>query len=100
LEFICKRYEINKFWNVNYKIRSKSVIKQKVKGLFARMQWPAYETEGRRVDSQKVEGFFNKKTTRRGIRSCLLFDTRSTVRIRSGGRVHGRERQTGGLGAG
>jgi hypothetical protein len=48
LEFICKRYEINKFWNVNYKIRSKSVIKQKVKGLFARMQGPAYETKGRR----------------------------------------------------
>jgi hypothetical protein len=27
LDFICKRYEINKFWNLNYKIRSKSVIK-------------------------------------------------------------------------
>jgi hypothetical protein len=46
------------------------VIKQKVKGLFARMQGPARETEGRRVDSHKSEGFFNKKTTRRGIESC------------------------------
>jgi hypothetical protein len=27
LEFICKRYEINKFWNLKYKIRSKSVVK-------------------------------------------------------------------------
>jgi hypothetical protein len=26
-EFICKRYEINKFWNSKYKIRSISVIK-------------------------------------------------------------------------
>jgi hypothetical protein len=26
LEFICKRYEINKFWSSKYKIRSKSVI--------------------------------------------------------------------------
>jgi hypothetical protein len=29
LEFICKRYEINKFWNTKYKIRSNSAIKQK-----------------------------------------------------------------------
>jgi hypothetical protein len=27
MEFTCKRYEINKFWSSNYKIRSKSVIK-------------------------------------------------------------------------
>jgi hypothetical protein len=26
LEFICKRYEINNFWNSKYKTRSKSVI--------------------------------------------------------------------------
>jgi hypothetical protein len=61
LEFICKRYEMNKFWNLNYKIRSKFVIKQKVKGLIARMQGPVRETEGRQVDSQNAEGFFNKK---------------------------------------
>jgi hypothetical protein len=29
LEFICKRYEINMFWNSKYKYRSKSTIKQK-----------------------------------------------------------------------
>jgi hypothetical protein len=90
LDFICKRYEINKFWNLNYKIRSKSAIKQKVKGLFARMSGPARETEGRRFDSEKAEGFFYKKTTRRGIRSCQPFDTGSTARIRSSGRVRGR----------
>jgi hypothetical protein len=27
LEFICKRYEINKFWNSKYQIRCDSVIK-------------------------------------------------------------------------
>jgi hypothetical protein len=27
LEFICKRYEINQFWNSKYKIRPISVIK-------------------------------------------------------------------------
>jgi hypothetical protein len=26
LEFICKRYEIKKFWSLKYKIRPKSVI--------------------------------------------------------------------------
>jgi hypothetical protein len=26
LEFTCKRYEINKFWNSKYKTRSNSVI--------------------------------------------------------------------------
>jgi hypothetical protein len=26
LEFIWKRYEINKFWSLKYKIKSKSVI--------------------------------------------------------------------------
>jgi hypothetical protein len=30
LEFICKRYEINKFWNSKYETRSNSAIKQKV----------------------------------------------------------------------
>jgi hypothetical protein len=28
LEFICKRYEINKFWNSKYKTRSNSAIKR------------------------------------------------------------------------
>ena len=27
LEFVCKRYEINKFWNLKYKIRHISMIK-------------------------------------------------------------------------
>jgi hypothetical protein len=30
LEFICKRYEINKFWSSKYKIRSKSRIRYKL----------------------------------------------------------------------
>jgi hypothetical protein len=44
LEFICKRYEINNFWNLKYKIRSKSTIKQKARGLSARIQRLACET--------------------------------------------------------
>jgi hypothetical protein len=27
LEFVWKRYEINKFWSLNYEIRAKYVIK-------------------------------------------------------------------------
>jgi hypothetical protein len=36
LEFICKRYEINKFWNSKYKIRPISVIKLKSRVLSAK----------------------------------------------------------------
>jgi hypothetical protein len=43
LEFICKRYEINKFWNSKYKIRSNSVINEKVRGFSAKSQGPARE---------------------------------------------------------
>jgi hypothetical protein len=34
-EFICKRYEINKFWNLKYKIKPASAIKYKLGVLFA-----------------------------------------------------------------
>jgi hypothetical protein len=44
LEFICKRYEINKFWNSKYKTRSNSAIKQKGGGFSANSQGPARET--------------------------------------------------------
>jgi hypothetical protein len=44
LEFICKRYEINKFWNSKYKTRSNSAIKQKVGGFSANTQGSAHET--------------------------------------------------------
>jgi hypothetical protein len=30
LEFICKRYEINKFWNLKYKVRPISRIRYKL----------------------------------------------------------------------
>jgi hypothetical protein len=53
LEFICKRYEINKFWNSKYKTRSISVINKKVRGLSVKLQGPTHETEGRWVDSRK-----------------------------------------------
>jgi hypothetical protein len=43
LEFICKRYEINKFWNSKYKIRPISAINLKVRGFSAKTQWPARE---------------------------------------------------------
>jgi hypothetical protein len=40
LEFIWKRYEINKFWSLKYEIRAKSMIKQKHSGLFKINQGP------------------------------------------------------------
>jgi hypothetical protein len=66
LEFICKRYEINKFGSLKYKIRPKSVIKQKSRYLFARNQGSVCKTKGRWVDSYKTEGFFSKTATRWG----------------------------------
>ena len=63
LEFICKRYEIKKFWNSKYKTRSNSAIKQKVRVLSAKLQGPARDNKGLRVESQKPEGLFNKTTT-------------------------------------
>jgi hypothetical protein len=36
LEFICKTYEINKFWNSKYKIRPIPTIKYKLEVLSAR----------------------------------------------------------------
>jgi hypothetical protein len=68
LELICKRYEINKFWNSRQKTRSNSVIKQKARVLSAKLQGPTRENQGLRVQSQKLEGLFNKTTARRGIR--------------------------------
>jgi hypothetical protein len=43
LEFICKRYEINKFWNSKYKIRPIYVIKMKFRGFSTRNQGSAQE---------------------------------------------------------
>jgi hypothetical protein len=37
LELICKKYEINKFWNSKYKTRSKSAIKQKARVLSTKL---------------------------------------------------------------
>jgi hypothetical protein len=51
LEFICKRYEINKFWNSKYKTRSNFAIKQKARGLCARIQGPTRENQGLWVES-------------------------------------------------
>ena len=54
LEFICKRYEINKFGNSKYEIRANS-----------RLQWPTRENQGRRVDFQYTEGLFKKTTAQK-----------------------------------
>jgi hypothetical protein len=55
-EFICKRYEIIKFWNSKYKIRPISVIKLKARGFSAKFQGSVRKTQGRQVDIRKVEG--------------------------------------------
>ena len=51
LEFICKRYETNKFGNSKYEIRSNfvNILKSRVKS--ARLQGPTHENQGRRVNS-------------------------------------------------
>jgi hypothetical protein len=85
LEFICKRYEINKFGSFKYKIRPKSIIKQKSRDLFARNQGSAHKTKGRGVDSYKIESFFSKITARGGTGSSQSSDPRSTAEIRSVG---------------
>jgi hypothetical protein len=41
LEFIWKRYEINKFGSLKYKIRSNFVIIENARGLFIRVQGQA-----------------------------------------------------------
>jgi hypothetical protein len=43
LEFISKRYEINRFWNPKYKTRSNFAIKQKCGGFSANTKGPARE---------------------------------------------------------
>jgi hypothetical protein len=50
LEFICKSYEINRFGNSKYEFRSNSVNIQKSRVQSARVQGPARENRGRRVD--------------------------------------------------
>jgi hypothetical protein len=44
LEFICKRYEINKFWNSKYKIRPIYVIQLKSRVLSTRSQGSTQQT--------------------------------------------------------
>jgi hypothetical protein len=65
LEFICNKFEINKFWNSKYKTRPISVIKLKFEVLSARSKGSTRINQGRQVDFQNAEGLFNKKTTRR-----------------------------------
>jgi hypothetical protein len=67
LEFMCKRYDINKFWNSKYKIRPISVIKLKSRVLSARSQGFARKTQGQQVGFQKIEGAFNKFFKRTGV---------------------------------
>jgi hypothetical protein len=57
LEFICKRYEINKFWDSKYKIRPISMIKIKSKVLSARSQGLGCRLLGQRVLIPESWGF-------------------------------------------
>ena len=66
-EFICKRYEINKFGNSKYEIRFNYMNIQKSRVQSTRIQGPTQENHGRWVDSKQTEGLFNKTTARRGI---------------------------------
>jgi hypothetical protein len=92
LEFICKRYEINKFWDSKYKISSNFVIKQKARVLSVKLQGPACGKQGLRVESQKPKGLFNKTTAWRGIGRSRPHEHERTVEIRS---EHERDWQVG-----
>jgi hypothetical protein len=85
LEFICKRYEINKFYSLKYKIRHKFVIKQKVRGQSARLQGFARENQGWQVDFKQTGGLFKNFTTRRGIGLSRPSNLRSIAENRTAG---------------
>jgi hypothetical protein len=94
LEFICKRYEINKFGSLKYENRSNSVIIKKPRVQSARLQGPARENQGWWVDSKQPKGLFNKITARRGIGSAQPLDLKSTAEIRSAGEGAGAGERT------
>jgi hypothetical protein len=58
LEFIFKRYEINKFWDLKYKIKPVYVIKYKLGVLSARSQGLDCKFQGRWVLFLGSWGFF------------------------------------------
>jgi hypothetical protein len=70
LEFISKRYEINKFGNLKYENRSNSIIILKARVQSTILQGPAHETQQRRVYFLKPEGTWSK-TTREGVSDDL-----------------------------
>jgi hypothetical protein len=91
LKFICKRYEINKFWNSKYKIRPISVIKIKFGFFLHDPRDSAANSRDSRFYFSEAEGSFYKAANRRSIGSCQPLDLRSTARIRTGERARGRE---------
>jgi hypothetical protein len=60
LEFIGKRYEINKFWNSKYKTWYNPTINYKIRGFSTKVQGPARDNQGRWVDSQKSRVLLTK----------------------------------------
>jgi hypothetical protein len=68
LEFICKIYEINKFWNSKYKIRPISAIKYKLRVLSARSQGITAKSRDGGFYYSEAEGSFYKTPNRKGYR--------------------------------
>jgi hypothetical protein len=66
LEFICKRYEINKFWNSKYKTRSNSAIKYKLGVLSANTRGSAQKRMDGGFYFLEGEGSVYKTAIRRG----------------------------------
>jgi hypothetical protein len=82
LEFICKRYEINKFWNSKYKIRPIFVIKIKSRDSFCKIPGARLQTLGTtgsisrkprvlfiKLQTEGVRGIFSHSITERRPRS-------------------------------
>jgi hypothetical protein len=79
------------------------VITKKVRALLIRKQGPSCEIKGRRLDSQKSEGFLNKITTRTGMRIPRPLDHGLMAELRSASERAGVSRRVwliGGAGKG
>jgi hypothetical protein len=70
LEFICKIYEINKFWNSKYNIRPIYAIKYKLGVLSAKPKGSAANSKDDRFYFSEVGGSFYKATNQRGTSSA------------------------------
>jgi hypothetical protein len=89
LELICKRYEINKFWNLKYKTRSNSAIIKKIRGLSANSQGPARKMRDDGLNLRNLRGFLANLPSE-GVSSdldCTIANERPQLDLSASARV-------------